>query len=351
MRGTPCHFRARSDTTSRGAGSSKGRTSWTAKPELSDYISFTGFLIYYVAGLNPPPSSQAVERSQYTTSSPLSPIQSACLNPGGQSAGVDGRMVLILGGYSYGSLITTNLPFTETILCRFASVSTGTAEAEIRLRAMSLSTQWNAEVQQHPRRGRRSAPSTLQASPHSAVFGGEESEPGTRRASRESRRSTDIARRSLQGSRTKFGVRRSSSEVEVPPSEAKLGTVDVVLPSTHYLLISPLLPPISMFATMFSKAGGFRGEDAHPAKPTLATSASRADEKFQRHPTLAIYGEKDVFTSYKKHQRWAEQLMAKADSRFTCREIKGAGHFWHEKGVDGQMRGCIRDWVNSGLGG
>jgi len=302
--------------------------------------------MYYVAGLNPSSISPPVERSQHTTSSPLSPIQSALVKPGDRNAGVGEGMVLILGGYSYGSLITTNLPSTETILASFASVSKGTAEAEIRLRAMSLSTQWNAEVQQHARRGRRSAPSTLRASPHSAVFGGEESEPGSRRASRESRRSIDMVRRSMDRSRTKLGIRRSSSEVEVTPLETKLGTKDLVPPSTHYLLISPLLPPISMFATMFSKACALRSENEPPAKPTtVKSSASRTEEKFQRHPTLAIYGKKDFFTSYKKLRKWAEHSMAEADSRFTCREIKGAGHFWHEEGVDGQMRGCLRDWV------
>lgn len=254
-------------------------------------------------------------------------------------------MVLILGGYSYGSLMTSNLPSTGIILSSFAAVSKGTAEAEIRLRAMNLSTQWNAEAQQQPRRGRRSAHSTLRASPHSAVFGGEESEPGTRRASKESRRSIDMVRRSMDRSRTKLGIRRSSSEVESVPLEMKLGRMNLDHPNTHYLLISPLLPPISMFATMFSKTTVFRNENIHPAKPTTSASASCATEKFRRHPTLAIYGDKDFFTSHKKLRKWAEQLMAEADSRFTCREINGAGHFWHEEGVDGQMRGCIRDWV------
>ncbi|MCJ1251176.1 hypothetical protein MMC30_008407 [Trapelia coarctata] len=330
---------------SSGAGSSKGRTSWTAKPELSDYISFAGFFVYYVAGLNPAVISQPAERSQCIPSSPLSPIQSAVASQGDRNAGFEERMVLILGGYSYGSLITSNLPSTETILSSFATVSKGTAEAEIRLRAMNLSNQSNAEAQQHPRRGRRSAQSALRASPHSAVFGGEESEPGTRRPSRESRRSIDMVRRSMDRSRTKLGIRRSSSEVEPAPLEVKLGKTDLVQPSTHYLLISPLLPPISMLATMFSKANVFRNDNIHPTQPTTTPSASCAEEKFRRHPTLAIYGDKDFFTSHKKLRKWAEQLMAESESRFTCREIQRAGHFWREEGVDGQMRGCIRDWV------
>ena len=305
-----------------------------------------------MAGLDSPAISQTVGSSQRTTSSTLCPIQSALQRPGEDpNAGTDNGMILILGGYSYGSLVVGNLPSTETILSLFATVSKGTAEAEIRLRAMHLSNQWNAEAQQHSRRGRRSAQSTLRASPHSAVFGGEESEPGTRRASRESRRSMDIVRRSMDRSRTKLGIRRSSSGFESPPSEVKVGQIDLDPPSTHYLLISPLLPPVSMFATMFSKAGGFRNEGVHQTNSATTTAASCAEDKFQKHPTLAIYGDKDLFTSHKKLRKWAERLMAHGDSRFTCREIKGAGHFWHEEGVDGQLRGCIRGWVVDIVGG
>src|SRR5436190_3450724 len=37
----------------RGAGESDGRTSWTARPELGDYISFYGFMVHYIHGLEP----------------------------------------------------------------------------------------------------------------------------------------------------------------------------------------------------------------------------------------------------------------------------------------------------------
>ena len=298
-----------------------------------------------MANLNPPEISQAVEHSQCHHSSPLSPIQSAVASQGDRIPGIDERMVLILGGYSYGSLITSNLPSTEVILSCFTTVSKGTAEAEIRLRAMNLSNQWNVEAEQHSRRGRRAAQSTLRASPHSAIFGGEESEPGTRRASRESRRSIDIVRRSMDHSRTKLGTHRSSSEANPTLLEVKLERMDVAPPNSYYLLISPLLPPVSMLATMFSRASVFRSENIQPTKPATTASASCAEEKFRMHPTLAISGDKDFFTSHKKLRKWAERLIVESNSRFTCREIKGAGHFWHEEGVDGQMRGCIRDWV------
>ena len=255
-------------------------------------------------------------------------------------------MILILGGYSYGSLITTHLPPTEAIISHFSSVVKGTAEAEIRLRATHLSTKWNAEVQCHPYRGRSlAAHDEPRPGSHSIVVGGEESEPGTRRASRDSRGSFDIVRRSLDRSRSQLRPGRHSSESKAPPVSETVEVVDLVPPVTFYLLISPLLPPISKFATMFSKPIPFHGKTRDGGRSTTSSASLEADHNVQRCPTLAVYGDRDFFTSPKRLRKWAEQMTDAADSSFVAREIHGAGHFWHEEGVDGQMRSRIRDWV------
>ena len=331
----------------RGAGASKGRTSWTAKAELADYISFVGFFIHYLSGLVPPSFANPPERSQSFTNSPLSPIQSAFLTPDDSFDSIDTGTVLILGGYSYGSLITTHLPSTDAILSRFAEVAKGTTEAEIRLRALSLSLQWNADHRKSKRGRSLTVEHSTHSSSHSAVIGGDESEPGTRRLSRESRRSLDVVRRSMDRSRAKLGLRAHSAEFTeaATRSEEKMDMVEMPRLHTSYLLVSPLLPPISLCATMFTKLKLHR-QYRRPSGLSSNMGMSESEENLLNNPTLAVFGDKDFFTSYKKLQSWAERFHRALGSRFKFRTVAGAGHFWHEEGVEREMRSAIRNWID-----
>lgn len=336
-------------TLPRGAGDSKGRTSWTAKPELSDYISFAGCFIYYLNSLDPPTPFHAREHSRSQADTTLSPIPSSLNVPIDRFNALDSSMVLILGGYSYGSMICTHLPNTDTIVQRFASVTQGSAEAEIRLRALHLSTQFNKEARSmnEVRRGRSlQVLESVEDSSHSISMGGDESKPGTRRPSRESKRSLDHIRRSMDNSRRKLGIRHHSSTeiIDSPPLEERIGPEQITILTTSYLLISPLLPPISMFATMFSqpKPNALGNQAASKDGPA---SNVHVNEKLTSVTTLAIYGDQDFFTSHKKLRKWAEHLAGGPESRFRFREVDGAGHFWNEQGVEGQMRSAVRDWV------
>ncbi|MCJ1225326.1 hypothetical protein MMC12_001975 [Toensbergia leucococca] len=261
-------------------------------------------------------------------------------------------MSLILGGYSYGSLIATRLPATETILNRFANVINGTAEAEIRLRALHLSRQWNKDVQVRNEVQRTRSLRPLNASTSSShsiaiAIGGDECEPGSQRSSRESRRSVDAIRTSMERSRRIFKLRKHSGELVEGhlPTEESLGTSEIELPRTYYLLISPLLPPISLFATMFSKFSYTEHEIQASSQSSQARSPTKADGKLVSHQTMAIYGDRDFFTPQKKLRKWAEQLAGRSNSCFQFREVAKAGHFWHEEGAEAQMRGCVRDWL------
>ncbi|MCJ1417183.1 hypothetical protein MMC32_003523 [Xylographa parallela] len=330
----------------RGAASSRGRTSWTAKPELWDLISFCGFFVHYVNGIRPPWVHHTMRPSESPVISPLSTIQSELPSQADLYEQTDRGMTLLLGGYSYGSLITSNLPNTETILSHFSTVHKGTSEAEIRLRAFHMSTQWNAEVTPRPMRGRSLAVST-----HAITLGGEESEPGTRRNSRDSRSSLEFVRRNKDLPRARRSSTRHSTDIDAPLLEEKLGNMRMAEPHTIYLLISPLLPPVSMFATMFNKPGALLKWQGGSPDVTNGDVNPIAEEKFRRHATLAIYGDKDFFTSHKRLRKWAERLTSAIDSHFTFREIHNAGHFWHEEGVDAEMRKCIREWVIDVMGG
>ena len=337
------HIRAL--TSISGAGSSKGRTSWTARPELADYISFVGFLVYYVHDLDPPSAIHPVGQSSATLIAgdchidPLIPVAQSSNEYAETSLH---KLTLLLAGYSYGSLITARLPPTEVILARFASADEGSAEAEIKLRALHLSREWNrnAQLDQHRRILRLRG--VLGGSSHSlgAAVGGEESKIGTQRKSYESRRSVDIFRRSIDRSRRRLGSRpQSSDDTQYPsPSQTSFLSSELLTPQTYYLLVSPLLPPVSLFASMFSRIAY--------VPPDQGRHGSSEDGKLVRHGTLAIYGDKDFFTSQRKLRKWAEHLRGVPGSKFNFREITGAGHFWHEQGVEAQLRSCIFQWLH-----
>ena len=246
------------------------------------------------------------------------------------------RTKLIIGGYSYGSLITTLLPPLDDIIQRFAEVNKGSAEAEIRLRAISLAAQWNKDAvlyreAQRARKTRSHENLRVLEGAMAVTVGGEESEPGSRRASREGRGSLDAVRRSMERSRRKL-LRHHSSEVSNNTLIVEsLVHAEIPPPQTHYLLISPLQPPISILATMFSYL-----------RPGYL---AQKEAKFLDHPTLVLYGDRDFLTAQRKLRKWAESFTSEPGSLFQFHEITGAGHLWREQGVETQMRGCIREWT------
>ncbi|KAJ0166839.1 hypothetical protein CTA2_5628 [Colletotrichum tanaceti] len=118
----------------RGAAGSAGRTSWTAKPERSDYMSFVGFLVYYMHFLDPyRPATTPLPTTTRTTSTTDAQTKS----PSSE------HPLLILSGYSYGAMITTQIPPISQILAQFKLPAAGSAAADIRLRAQHLAEQQN----------------------------------------------------------------------------------------------------------------------------------------------------------------------------------------------------------------
>ncbi|MCJ1314635.1 hypothetical protein MMC25_008317 [Agyrium rufum] len=351
----------------RGAGGSKGRTSWTAKPELADYISFIGFFVYYLDDLEMGAlhKHDSFKSSSATSLTPIvSPMPLSPKSDGGPIGAMDDRMVLVLGGYSYGSLITVNLPPLEQILNPFHNPEPGVAAAEIRLRATHLSEQANREARQ-AQRGRsekRIHDGGLLDASHAFMMGGEESEPGTRRRSRETRRSMDVVRKSFDRSRVKLGLRSESHDtdddvLQTPGSQTEFGIGELSPPPkppeprAYYLLISPLLPPVSSLATMFTvpkipkflRASNRLSSLSNQAdKEALAVEIS---DKLTKNPSLVVYGTKDFFTSHRKLEHWTRRLALQSNSLFQYHEIVGAGHFWHEFGVERQMRGFVQQFL------
>ena len=246
-------------------------------------------------------------------------------------------MHLVLAGYSYGSLIASRLPPTESILQQFQTISTGTAKAEIRLRAVTLAGQWNqdAELYRKMQEAKRS-PTHRKLRPSAYVLavsiGGDGSEAGSRRASHESRRSFDTLRRSVDRSKQKLGLRQDNHPSDDPSADDE-GPLDLpLLPvsQTSYLLISPLLPPLSIFAARSLHSGTMGDYEKH----------------LVGNPTLVIYGDSDFFTSQRKLRRWTEDLKARPRSLFQFCEVDGADHFWREAS-EKQLRNIVQAWTQS----
>ncbi|TGO85254.1 hypothetical protein BPOR_0416g00140 [Botrytis porri] len=146
----------------RGAGSSKGHTSWSSSPEQKDYISFLGFIVSYLHHLSVPyssrPPSFAHSDSQLHT---LAPVPSERLmqptndslsgrytSAGSGTESNNAQPLLLLAGYSYGSLITMNLePSLLGMLAPFQQPAAGSPYADIRSRARFLATQQNETIE------------------------------------------------------------------------------------------------------------------------------------------------------------------------------------------------------------
>ena len=222
-----------------GAGDSEGRTSWTAKPELGDYVSFYGFMLQYLHFLK-------------LTLTPGEEVDSS--KPHKVSDGVKNRtdIHLILGGYSYGSLIASNVPTK-------------------RIAALSLEQ-----------------------------------------------------------------IQMSHNLADVPDLRA-------LTTSISYLLVSPLLPPISQFLTVFSTLSLNVKTDT-PKGPHIP--CPRPADQQSSHHTLALFGDQDTFTSAGKLEKWSDEMVHMPCSQFQFRMIDGAGHFWRENGVEVRARHALKQWLS-----
>ena len=107
------------------------------------YISFVAFFVHYRDNLTQCKPHFSVHRPPHT---PLSSIPSEHELSSLPYSTNSGSLKLIIAGYSYGSLITTLLTSTEEIVKRVGQVSKGTAEAELRFRAVSLAAQWKKDA-------------------------------------------------------------------------------------------------------------------------------------------------------------------------------------------------------------
>lgn len=260
----------------RGAGGSEGSTSWTARPELADYVSFCGFMLCYLQLLK----TRLISLNSRSEDTIDTADPGSFVTPSGDGTA---KMQLVLGGYSYGSMIASHLPEIGVIADLFESSVTGSASYQIRREAEKIFA-LSSEIDKSQ------------------------------------------------------GLLSASREAFIPT-----GAIGTSSARISYLLVSPLLPPINLFLTLFSKLSLTVG--AHTPGGGRHIPCPRPTEQLRANQTLAIYGSHDTFTSANKLRQWSEQLARVPDSRFQSAQVDGAGHFWREPGAEAEARTILREWL------
>jgi len=104
---------------------------------------------------------------------------------------------------------------------------------------------------------------------------------------------------------------------------------------TAYILVSPLQGVVGSLATMWSSRS-WKASHAIPEN----------EMKLAIDPSLAIFGDDDIFVGVSKLRTWSHKLAEAGNvpggSQFEYVEIEGAGHFWH----DHQKLKILRDEVS-----
>lgn len=253
---------------SSGAGESDGRTSWSGRPELGDFISFYGFILFYITGL----------KQRMRSSSSYPDIQD---DPCRITGSEDRHPKLIIAGYSYGSVLATSLPAMDVMKRLFEPDKEGSSIATIKQEASRFSSLRHESVQ--------------------------------------------------------TGTDQASEQVETADL-TPITSVDV-----SYLLVSPVLPPVSFFAAM----GLFSRSRLGTTVQGENIESPDAQQQLTQSKILSIYGDQDPFTSIKRLRKWTHDMQDVQGSLFKASEVKGAGHFWHGRAEELQMKKAIRDWITA----
>lgn len=310
------------------------------------------FVVYYISGLDTRNVEQIVSsKSAMGTSGSEDNDERDATFPIEHTD----RLKILLCGYSYGSMITQYIPPIKVLLELFANPEQGTTIAGILDKATELSALRNMQVQSLERRSNlsssQSSDSIFYESSYILSMGGG-SEMGTGKRARASTCTRENFEKGRELSRKKIRMRfrhrrnsrpQSQSSLKTRQAQAYPSDATVLAPAVSYFLISPILPPISSFATMsfFSS-----NEDTETVVDGKAVSYGNPEEQLTTHKTLAVYGNSDIFTSIKKLRKWSLELLEKQHpfSQFEFKEIENAGHFWHEAGTARELRRIVRNY-------
>ena len=315
-------------------------------------------MVYYLHSLDPFKDRYSTAE-EHTTSPPSAPNSTN----GEKKHNVELKQppVLIIGGYSYGAVVATQLPPLPTVLERFASPPSHSDAAHIRLRAEALAEQQNMLIST-ARQAFLELHGPSSPSRWGLRVGGDEG--GSPRPSTDS-----IGRRSLSrdmedkfhdilaktrsslhkhrhhnshGNESHLAKGAGGSLAE--PAEGMLPAIsNLFAPRVAYLLVSPLpglathLVTLSLIPTALSRSKDPTGDPA--------------EAKLVQNPTLAVYGEEDSFVTTHKARSWVSRLDSLPESLFKGVEVASAGHFWAEGGVLQEMVALVGEFAGGLLEG
>lgn len=352
-------------------------------------MSVVGFVSHYVHFLDPfqqsrlsGPATTSAGRDggAEPTEEATSAIRIRPPTPGTPELSGAATPILLLGGYSYGAMVTSQLPPVAAITALFDTPEYGTPAAEIRLRAEHLAEMQNTVLAS----AREAAADHLRpTSPRKHVglrVGGDEEG----RKSHELRRplSAEFEETIRHGvaelmARTRKGHRRSHSgprhaprDTDGRPEQGPAHLLPILGRTAHrpaYLLVSPLQGIVTNLATMSlpslvsmpGKAWGRLSPRAAETPPSddpepaalVRSAQGEAEEKLVHNPTLAIYGDRDGFVPVRKLRDWASRLQAVPGSKFRAHEVSSANHFWAQGNVASTLREAVRAFATSLLDG
>jgi pimeloyl-ACP methyl ester carboxylesterase len=142
--------------------------------------------------------------------------------------------------------------------------------------------------------------------------------------------------------RKKAGESESSIEHIVQDGKESIKAIPGIVDNLQvaYLLVSPLQGWVNTLATMWSTKAARE-----------KYSISEHEMKFTVDPTLAIFGDDDVFVSVKKLRNWVGKLSTARKGKEICqfrhKEVPGAGHFWHDYKAVQALRTEVKDFVST----
>jgi hypothetical protein len=303
---------------------------------VADYATVAGFLLQFLRRLQPAPPTTVVSTDD----------EGRKVDDDGE----DDRMDVVFAGYSYGSLITTRLPDPTALLAPFSTLAPGREAREVATRARLFAEDANRGAlrppsrasgrrRSHHQRGKRSVDSTAAGTADDAgggAGGGAAAAAGAAEAAH-----VGDAQRRTEPKGEPASTPSDRPAPAAPPPNAAPPLPASISPHTvaaHYLLVSPILPPISTLTAL----------------PPLLDASDAGDEaahlqKFRDRPALAVFGDRDVFTSARRLTAWCEER-GRTNARFDWREVPGAGHFWHERGAMGEATLRIKEWIGRIVG-
>lgn len=161
-----------------------------------------------------------------------------------------------------------------------------------------------------------------------------------------------------------------TAEAEEKEPDTLQPVTDMLRPRVAYLLVSPPIGWATSLMTMnlaasptgwfgrrpkatrtedktsdVSKGAG-REDTAVKQSSSIATADSRQErQKLVDNPTLAVYGDADVFVGVRRYRDWASKLQAAPESRFRAHEISTAGHFYAEPGTMQKLADAVRTFA------